>query len=462
MNKTLNMTKGSPLKLLLVFALPLMLGNVFQQMYTVVDTAIVGRGVGLTALAALGTVDWLNWMFIGIAQGFTQGFSVKIAQKFGEGDASGVRRYAAHSARLSIIIALGGVIFAEAALPAFLWLLRVPSELYPMAELYSRIIMGGFPAVVFFNYCSAMLRAVGDSKTPLLAMVAASFTNIVLDLIAVFVLGWGIAGAAAATVFSQVLAGTVCAVRMTKTKELRFSRKQMGKDRALSADLMRIGTPMALKNLIISVGGIAVTSVVNGFSMSFIAGFTATNKLFGILEIAAISYGYAVTTYIGQNFGAGLFERIKRGMRAAVILSLLTSLVIALIMFLFGRQITMLFIAEEDPLLVAAAGDTAYLYLRVMSVCLPVLYMLHAFMAALQGLGNTVGPMISGIIEFVLRVVISVVVGFTSFSFGIFLAEVSAWFGAAGYMGIVYYRDMYRLCKKAELSANVSQGIKEL
>ena len=147
------MTKGSPLKLLLVFALPLMLGNVFQQMYTVVDTAIVGRGVGLTALAALGTVDWLNWMFVGIAQGFTQGFSVKIAQKFGEGDVSGVRRYAAHSARLSIIIALGGVIFAEAALPAFLWLLRVPSELYPMAELYSRIIMGGFPAVVFFNYC---------------------------------------------------------------------------------------------------------------------------------------------------------------------------------------------------------------------------------------------------------------------------------------------------------------------
>lgn len=455
MNKTLNMTEGRPLKLLLSFALPLMLGNVFQQMYAVVDTAIVGRGVGLTALAALGTVDWLNWMFVGIAQGFTQGFSVRVAQKFGEGDAEGVKKSVGTSARLAVIIALCGVIFAEAALPVFLWILRVPRELYPMAELYSRIIMGGFPAVVFYNYCSATLRAVGDSKTPLAAMLVASFTNIVLDLVAVFVLDWGIAGAAAATVFSQLLAGTICLVRILHTPELCFSREHFGKNTELSAILLRLGSPMALKNLIISVGGIAVTAVANGFSLSFIAGFTATNKLFGILEIAAISYGYAVTTYIGQNFGAGLFERIRRGMKAALVLSVLTSLVIAAVMLLFGRQITMLFISEKDPILVAAAGDTAYLYLSVMSVCLPALYFLHAYMAALQGLGNTVGPMISGIIEFVLRVAISLIVGFTAFSSGIFIAEVTAWFGAAAYMACIYYRDIKRLDKGTEINLNI-------
>lgn len=455
MNKTLNMTEGSPLKLLLSFALPLMLGNVFQQMYTVVDTAIVGRGVGLAALAALGTVDWLNWMFVGIAQGFTQGFSVRVAQKFGEGDAEGVKKSVGTSARLAVIIALCGVVFAEAALPVFLWILRVPRELYPMAELYSRIIMGGFPAVVFYNYCSATLRAVGDSKTPLTAMLVASFTNIVLDIVAVFVLGWGIAGAAVATVFSQLLAGTICLVRILHTPVLRFSGEHFAKSGVLSRDLMKLGSPMALKNLIISVGGIAVTSVANGFSLSFIAGFTATNKLFGILEIAAISYGYAVTTYIGQNFGAGMFDRIRRGMKAALVLSFITSLVIAAFMLIFGRPVTMLFISEKDPVLVAAAGDTAYLYLSVMSVCLPALYFLHAYMAALQGLGNTVGPMISGIIEFVLRVAISLIVGFTSFSSGIFIAEVAAWFGAASYMACIYYRDINRLDKGTEMNLNI-------
>jgi len=263
----------------------------------------------------------------------------------------------------------------------------------------------------------------------------------------VFLLAWGIAGAAVATVLSQLLAGVICLWQMLRTPAIRFSLEHFKKDSTLWRTLMGLGSPMALKNFIISVGGIAVTSVANGFSLSFIAGFTATNKLFGILEIAAISYGYAVTTYIGQNFGAGLLGRIKKGMNSALVLSFLTSLVIAAVMLVFGRQVTMLFISESDPQLVAAAGNTAYDYLAVMSICLPVLYFLHAYMAALQGLGNTVGPMISGVIEFVLRVAISLIVGFTAFESGIFIAEVSAWFGAAGYMAIIYYRDMRRQLK---------------
>ena len=200
MSKTVNMTQGSPLKLLVRFSIPLMFGNVFQQLYTVVDTAIVGKGVGMDALAALGGVDWLNWMMLGIAQGFTQGFSIRIAQKFGENDKDGMRRFMGQSALASAVLALLCLLLGQLLLPFFLTVLRVSPELQPLASRYTRIIMAGLPAVFFFNYCSSMLRAVGDSKTPLVAMAAASVVNILLDIIAVFPLNMGIAGAAIATV----------------------------------------------------------------------------------------------------------------------------------------------------------------------------------------------------------------------------------------------------------------------
>ena len=442
------MTEGSPLKLMFFFALPLMLGNVFQQLYTVVDTAIVGRGVSMNALAALGTVDWLNWMVLGIAQGFTQGFSVRISQKYGEGDMQGLKKVIGQSAFLSILIAAVCLVLTQAALPLFFWMLRVPSYLSGMAELYTRVLMAGLPAVVFYNFCSAVLRAVGNSKTPLIAMVTAAFTNIVLDIVTVFWLGWGIAGAAAATVFAQCLSGAICAYKIWRTPELHFGREDMKPDKYSALEMMRIGTPIAAKNVIISVGGMAVQSIVNGFEMSFIAGFTATNKLYGILEIAAISYGYAVTTYVGQNYGAGKFDRIKKGMKAAVLLSVATSAIIAAAMLIFGRSITMLFISSEDPSLVAAAGETAYMYLAVMSVCLPILYLLYVYISALQGVGNTVWPMQSGIIEFIMRVGIAAAVGFIGVSTGIFFAEVAAWLGAAVYLIIGYYKFVYPLTKK--------------
>lgn len=439
MAKNLNMTAGHPGKLLFFFALPLMFGNVFQQLYTVVDTAIVGRGVGMDALAALGSVDWLNWMFLGIAQGFTQGFSVRMAQKFGEGDLDGLRQTIGVSARLSILIAAAALIIAQLGLPLFLVLLQVPEDLEAMALLYSRIILAGIPAMVFYNFCASTLRAVGDSKTPLYAMIAAAITNIVLDCVAVFVLNWGIAGAAAATVLSQCLSGVVCAVKIAKSPQLRFTKNDMRRDAALQKTLMGLGTPVALQNTIISVGGMAIQSVVNGFEKSFIAGFTATNKLYGVLEIAAISYGYAVTTYTGQNYGAQLWDRIRKGTRWAVIISIATSLVIAGIMVVFGRQITGLFLSSESPELELAAGNTAYLYLCFMSGALPMLYLLYVYRSALQGMGNTLIPLLSGITEFVIRVGGAIIIGITLWQNGIFIAEVGSWVGAAILLCAAYY-----------------------
>lgn len=445
MANTLNMTRGTPMGLLFSFALPLMFGNMFQQLYTVVDTAIVGQGVGIDALAALGAVDWLNWLFVGLAQGFCQGFCVRISQKFGEGDLPGLRRITGQSAFLCILIALVGTALGQLLLPVFLWALRVPTQLQDMAELYVRILLAGFPAVMFFNYCSSVLRAIGNSKTPLYAMIAASVTNIVLDAVAVFWLHWGIAGAAIATVSSQCLSGVICALKIRKTQQLYFAKEDLRPQGVLCRNLLAIGTPAAAKNIIIALGGMVVQSIVNGFTLSFIAGFTATNKLYGLLEIAATSYGYAVTTYVGQNFGAGKHKRIRDGMKSAVALSLITSCVIAAIMLLFGRPITMIFISREDPVLAASAGDIAYWYLCTMAVSLPVLYLLYVFQSGLQGLGNTLSTMVSGIIEFCLRVSLSMAVGISGFQYGIFGAEVAAWWGAAIFLILSFVRNFKKV-----------------
>ena len=448
MARTLNMTTGSPAKLLFSFALPLMFGNIFQQLYTIVDTAIVGRGVGMLALAALGTVDWLNWMMLGIAQGFTQGFCIRMSQKFGAQDMEGLKQTLGTSILLTAIVAAAGTLVAQLGLPLFLKWMQVPAYLTESATLYSRIIMGGFAAVCFFNLCSSTLRAVGDSKTPLIAMVIAATTNIILDLLAVFVLEWGIAGAAAATVFSQVLSGTLCAIKIWQTPELRFETRHLTLNLFTAADLMRIGIPAAVKNIIIAVGGMIVQTVVNSFdSMSFIAGFTATNKLYGLLEIAALSYGYAVTTYVGQNYGAGFIPRIRSGVRAANMLALISSVVIAAVMLIFGRPITMLFISREDAVLALEAGETAFRYLQLMSVSLPILYVLYVYMSALQGMGNTVAPMWSAAFELLIRLIVAFVVAQIGYRNGIFWAEVGAWFGGAATQALGYFLQIRKIQK---------------
>lgn len=438
MSRNLNMTQGNPLSLLIRFSLPLMFGNVFQQLYMVIDTAIVGKGVGMAALAALGGVDWLNWLMLGIAQGFTQGFSVRISQKFGEGDQEGLRRFMGQSALISAALAVLCVLLGQLALPAFLMFLRVPTELRGMASLYTRIIFSGLPAVFFFNYCSAMLRAVGDSKTPLIAMAVASVVNIVLDVVAVFILKWGIAGAAIATVIAQCLSGIVCVVKICRTPLLRIGKQHVKPCRDILENLLKLGSPSAAKNIVIALGGMVVMAVVNAFGTAFIAGFTASNKLYGLLEIAALSYGYAVITYVGQNYGAMRFDRIKAGMKSATVLAVVTALIISALMFLFGRPITMLFISTENPADALQAGEVAYRYLCTMAAWLPVLYILYLLLSAMQGLGDTVRPMISGMIELACRISVALLVAYLGYASGIFFAEITAWTGAVVYLWYHY------------------------
>ena len=445
MNENINMTEGKPLKLLLSFSLPLMLGNMFQQFYTVADTAIVGQGVGIEALAALGTVDWLNWMVLAMVQGFTQGLSIEMAQKYGNQDLDGLKQVIGQAVRISLITAVGYTIFMIAALPLFLTILRVPGELRPLAHLYSGILFCGLPFTMFFNFCSATLRAVGNSKTPLKAMMLSALTNIGLDLLVVFVLHWGIAGAAIATVVSQAVAGTFCLLHMKKMPELRFGKENFHYEKALSQRLLHLSLPMGAKNMVVALGGIFVQAIANGFGTTFIAGFAATNKLMGLLEAAAISYGYGVTTYVGQNYGAGKKERISDGLKSAIRLSIGTSLAIALIMFLFGHAITGLFISADAVKIADTAHVIAYDYLRFISIFLPGLYLLHVFMAALQGIGDTTSPLLSGVVELIIRISLAALSGWLVCSYGLFAAECLAWLGGAIYLIAQYKRKMNKM-----------------
>ena len=450
MNLETNMTQGKPVRLLFTFALPLMFGNIFQQFYTVTDTAIIGQGVGMHALAALGCIDWLCWMMTSIIQGFSQGFSIRIAQKYGEGNIPEMKQFIGQSAILAVMLAVLYLIVGQLSLDLLLRLMRVPAELYSMAEIYMRVLLLGAPAIAFFNFCSAVLRAVGDSKTPLKAMMVASIVNIILDLIAVFVLKRGIAGAAAATVIAQCFSGTVCCLKIVKTEMLHFGKKELKQNPAILKNITMLGTPTAAKNVTIALGGMVVQAVVNGFGTGFIAGFTATNKLFGLLEIAAVSYGYAITTYVGQNFGAKQYTRIKEGIRSAIFLATATSIVIAVLMFVFGRQLTSMFISSEIPELVAEAKYIAYLYLCVMSMFLPFLYLLYVFLSALQGMGYTVSTFISGIIELFIRIVIAGIVSLTGYKLGIFGGEIIAWIGATIFLALHFHRKIKILLQKKE------------
>ena len=402
----MDMTQGNMAMLILSFALPLMLGNVFQQFYTVADTAIVGKILGVDALAALGTVESINWLVLGTIQGITQGFGILVSQQFGA---------------VGILIGLPGLV----------GILQVPVDIRPICLDYLYVLFGGIPLMMLYNFTAAMLRAFGDSKTPLTACVIAALFNIALDLYFILELGWGVKGAALATVIAQTLASAYCLWKLCRIEVLAEKRKTTNwrLHAGLCGKLIYLGLPMAFQNLVIAIGGMIVQTVVNSFGVAFIAGYTATCKLYGILEVAATSYGFAMVTYTGQNLGAGKTDRIKEGTRIGVLIGVLTSFVITGLMFLLGRNILGLFISA-DASQGSQAAVVAWRFLRIMSSFLWVLYILHIVRSVIQGMGNTVIPLVSGIFEFIMRTGATLILPVLFGENGILFAEVLAWMGA--------------------------------
>lgn len=427
--RTQDMTAGRPASLLLRFALPLMVGNVFQQLYTVVDTMVVGKALGVGALAALGAADWLNWMMLGMIQGLTQGFAVLMAQSFGAKKWESLKKTVGNAAILCGICAAVLTLLGQLLLLPVLQLMRTPEQVVGDSGVYLRIMFGGIPIVMVYNFLACILRSVGDSKTPLYAMVLACGINIGLDCLFVLAFGWGIPGAAAATLIAQSCSAVFCFLRLRKVEAVTTEKRHMVLESRLSGKLMSLGASMAVQYMLIAVGGLVVQYVVNDCGVVFLAGVTATNKLYGALEIAATSFGFAMTTYVGQNLGAGRFDRIRMGERVGYVMALLTSIVIAVLMVFLGKPTLSCFISGT-PQEVQDTMKIAFRYLMVMNTFLPVLYALHVARSSLQGIGNTAIPLASGIIELVMRTVMVFFLPVFLGNDGIFFAEVSAWAGA--------------------------------
>ena len=441
-----DMTEGRPLRLIVSFALPLMVGNIFQQLYTVVDTMVVGKALGVDALAALGATDWLYWMLLGMIQGVTQGFGILMAREFGAKRFESLRGVVGSSTSLSALSALLFLILGQAVAKPVLVLLNTPAEILPGSLLYLRVMFLGLPIVMAYNLLATILRSLGDGQTPLYAMIVAAISNILLDLLFVLGFRWGIAGAAVATLIAQGISGIYCLQRIRKIQFMTLKKSHFSLKPSMAGQLLSLGFPMAAQNAIIALGGMIITGVVNGYGVAFIGGYTAANKLYGVLEIAATSYGYAMITYVGQNLGAEKIRRIKTGMGCAAAVALATSAVIAGIMLMFGRYIVGAFISGT-PEQAAEALKVGVTYLSLMSICLPVLYILHVTRSAVQGMGNTVLPMVSGIAEFIMRTVGVLILPALLGENGIFVAEVLAWLGADLILVPSYFFMLKRISK---------------
>ena len=427
--KTKSMTEGNAFSLILKFALPLMLGSVFQEFYTVTDTIIVGQFLGVGALAALGAGGWITWMLLAAVQGFCQGFSVLAAQAFGAKDTHSANRQMGNSLLLSFIVSVALAVLCQPFLVPLLRLLGTPEGIMADAALYLRLYYAACPVTMAYNYAASHLRAYGNSKAPLIATIIASIVNIGLDILFVGPFGWGIAGAIIATIVAQIVAAAYSFYALLKIDFVKFKKSDMKLEAALSVKQLKMGLPMSAQYIIISIGGIIVQFVVNRYGIAYIAGVTATNRLYTLLETAAISYGYAITTYVGQNVGAGKFDRIKSGMVSGNIIAVITSLIIMGAMFVFGKGLVTMFISGT-PEEFKEALRVAWKYLLIMSAFLPVLYSLHIFKAAVVGFGNSFFAMMSGVAELVLRVAASFFLPMYFGKMNLFYAEPLAWIAA--------------------------------
>lgn len=450
MARTRDMTTGSPMKHLILFTLPIIAGNAFQQLYSLVDSFVVGQ-VNVDALTAVASAGWLDWLVLSLAIGLAQGFGIQVAQSFGAGNEAELHRAVGQSLLLSAATVVTVEILAQVSLWPVLVALDMPHQTIRMTESYLRIIFAGLPLVMGFNLLSGFLRSVGNSTIPLIAMVCAALTNMGMDVLLVLGLGMGVRGAALATLAGQGLSCLICTAAIIRLPVMRFSRRDLRFDAKMCARLMRLGIPIAFQNLIISVGGLVLQRVVNGFRYAVVAGYNASNRLVGLLELAGTSLGSAVGTFAGQNLGAGRIDRVKLGTRRAAQLSVLLGVLVAAVMILWGEPLLSLFLTDEDPLKVTETLAVAYQYLVVMSIGLPMLYLLFAYRTTLQGIGDTFIPMLSGGVELLMRILCAVVLPLFMGEWGIYLSEIAAWIGAAVLLMWGYYHRIHQMEKKLPL-----------
>jgi len=400
---TTDLTVGKPLFQILRFALPLVLGTLFQQLYSFADTVIVGRCLGTDALGAVGTTYSLNFLILGFVQGACVGFGIPVAETFGAKDKGGLRKYLFNGALLCVVLSVVFTLFTTLMAGPLLQLIHTPEELYADAVLYIRIIFLGIPATVLYNYASSVLRAMGDSQHPFYFLLAASVLNIGLDYLLIVSIGMGVDGAAIATVLSQLLSGGLCAfwffTRTAKQEELTFR----GQSSLLSAGhckrLAYIGFPMGFEYSVSAIGAVIMQDAINLLGSTAVAAQTAGEKIRQMFTLPMESVGMAMATYVGQNHGAHRTDRIQQGIKDGCTIQLTYCVAAWVVIFFVKPYAVGLVLGDADPAVTAGAIQ----YLAIMSLLFCFHGLLMIFRNTLQGLGYSVQAIISGVGELIGR-----------------------------------------------------------
>ena len=447
---TKDMTTGNPAKLILYFSIPLLIGNIFQQFYSMVDTIIVGRFIGVEALAAVGATGAMSFLILGFVNGLTGGFSVMVAQKFGANDEKGLRKSVATSTILCVIMTIIITIISVLTAKPLLNLMNTPANIINDANSYIIVIYAGTAATVFYNMISSILRALGDSKTPLYFLIISSILNVILDLVFIINLSMGVKGAAYATVISQLVSGFLCLIYTAKKYTiLKLKKEDWNFEFKFAIKHLNIGIPMALQFSITAIGVMVLQSSLNAFGSTIIAAYTAASKVEQLVMQPSITFGITMATYCGQNLGAKKIDRIKEGVKRCSQISLIISIIAGIIVIIFGGSFTKLFINNAEPSVIKAAEH----YLNIVSVFFTILSLLFIYRNALQGMGDAFIPMMAGVAELVVRVIVAFTlpafIGYT----GICLASPIAWIAATIPLSIKYFKTINNMLKKPNSSS---------
>lgn len=446
---TKDLTTGSPLKLIITFTFPAFLGMLFQQFYNVVDTIIVGKLLGIGPLAGVGATGSLNFMVLGFCMGICNGFAIPVAQKFGAGDQVELRKFVANSLWLVAIIALVLTVPVCIYCRPILRVMNTPEDVFEYAYQYIFIIFLGIPAALLYNILAAILRSLGDSKTPVLFLALSSVLNIGLDIISIKLWGMGVDGTALATVISQGVSGVICFFYMKKRfTVLQMSREERRPDGAKMKRLCYMGIPMGLQYSITAIGSLVIQATMNGFGSVAVAGATAANRINGFLTCPIEALGASMAPYVGQNLGAGKLDRVSRGVIDASLCGFVSSGVLYVIIWLYGAQLTGIFLDAPDPAVTAYAVE----FLRIVGAGYCLLTLVNVVRFSIQGLGFSVLAILSGVMEMIARcfagLVIAPHIGFAAVAMG----HPLAWLFAD-----IFLIPAFLLCRKKVASAHYGE-----
>lgn len=426
-NTTKDMTSGSTMKLILGFAVPLLMGMLFQQVYSLVDTIIVGRFLGVSALAAVGATGSINFLIVGFCQGICNGFALPVAQRFGAKDYDGLRKYVGNSAVLSIIFGGAITLITVITCRPILELMQTPADIIDMSYHYIVVIFAGIPAIILYNILSAYLRSLGDSITPVIFLVLSAGLNIGLDLLFIVTFHWGVFGAAFATVLSQAVSGILCLILIIKKFDiLHLAHDDWRLDWRYSKYLLIMGLPMGLQYSITAIGSVILQASVNTLGSTAVASMTAGSRISMFVVCPFDALGSTMATFGGQNVGAGRLDRLGRGLRSAVILGAVYSALILVVLIFFGRGLILLFVSANEAAVIAQAKQ----FLVTNAAFYLMLALVNIVRFLIQGMGFSGFAVFAGVFEMVARALVGLVFvpifGFTAACFASPLAWVFA------------------------------------